>query len=241
MLNPENNNTHRYALAKGSNTGIYIACTIIGLWVTALAAALLTPVNFNPILNLLFVLLLTHLYTGLFITAHDAMHGSVSWNRRVNLFIGRLCTTLFMFNSFKVLFPKHYEHHKFAGTEKDPDYHPPNPILWYFKFLLEYVSVKQIVFAAITFNLLRLLFPVSNLLLFWIAPSFLSTLQLFVFGTYLPHRGEHAPDNKHHARSQTTNHFWAFISCYFFGYHYEHHDSPHTPWWLLYKMKEEEG
>jgi beta-carotene ketolase (CrtW type) len=31
---------------------------------------------------------------------------------------------------------------------------------------------------------------------------------------------------------------WAFVSCYFFGYHYEHHDSPATPWWLLWRVKD---
>jgi beta-carotene/zeaxanthin 4-ketolase len=27
-------------------------------------------------------------------------------------------------------------------------------------------------------------------------------------------------------------------SCYFFGYHWEHHHSPATPWWELWKVKE---
>jgi beta-carotene ketolase (CrtW type) len=27
------------------------------------------------------------------------------------------------------------------------------------------------------------------------------------------------------------------ISCYFFGYHFEHHESPQTPWWRLYQSK----
>jgi beta-carotene ketolase (CrtW type) len=27
------------------------------------------------------------------------------------------------------------------------------------------------------------------------------------------------------------------LSCYFFGYHYEHHESPQTPWWKLYQIK----
>jgi beta-carotene ketolase (CrtW type) len=86
---------------------------------------------------------------------------------------------------------------------------------------------------AILFNVLKLWLPQSNLLLFWVAPSLLSTFQLFYFGTYLPHKGEH--DNRHQSRSQKKNHVAAFFSCYFFGYHYEHHDSPGTPWWRLWK------
>ncbi len=70
-------------------------------------------------------------------------------------------------------------------------------------------------------------------------PAGLSTLQLFYFGTYLPHMGEET--NAHHSHSQSKNHLWAFISCYFFGYHFEHHDSPGTPWWRLWRVKEKQG
>ncbi|MEL7193577.1 MAG: fatty acid desaturase, partial [Bacteroidota bacterium] len=37
---------------------------------------------------------------------------------------------------------------------------------------------------------------------------------------------------------QKRNHMWAFLTCYFFGYHFEHHDSPNTPWWKLWELKE---
>jgi beta-carotene ketolase (CrtW type) len=77
----------------------------------------------------------------------------------------------------------------------------------------------------------------ENLILFWELPAVLSTLQLFYFGTYLPHRGVHDKGNIHQSRSQAKNHIWAFISCYFFGYHYEHHAYPHMPWWKLFSTK----
>jgi len=73
--------------------------------------------------------------------------------------------------------------------------------------------------------------------LFWIIPSVLATFQLFFFGTYLPHSGEHESDNRHKSSTQSKNHIWAFLSCYFFGYHYEHHEKPYVPWWQLYKEK----
>jgi beta-carotene ketolase (CrtW type) len=41
----------------------------------------------------------------------------------------------------------------------------------------------------------------------------------------------------HKARTQKKNHFWAMLSCYFFGYHREHHEDPHIAWWQLYKVK----
>ena len=100
------------------------------------------------------------------------------------------------------------------------------------------ISWQQIVLMAISFIILKLFLPVENLILIWMLPGILATLQLFYFGTYLPHRGAHRAENVHKSHSQKPNHLWAFLSCYFFGYHYEHHASPGTPWWQLYKTKE---
>lgn len=222
-----------------SSAGLWIALLIIGSW----AGSLFFLLNYYTIswispLSWLFVLIQTHLYTGLFITAHDAMHGSVHPNPRINHAVGWVASLLFAFNWYKRLFPKHHEHHRFVATAHDPDYHASNRFFpWYLSFLLQYVSIWQIVGMAVTYNLLKLIFPTANVILFWIVPSLLSTLQLFYFGTYLPHRGEHAAENQHKSRSQIKNHLWAFLSCYFFGYHWEHHQYPGTPWWKLWKKK----
>ena len=221
--------------------GIWVGFAVISLWFLVLGYLLSVDLSETGPWIYFGVLIQTHLYTGLFITAHDAMHGSVfPSNLKINHIIGRLCTTLFMFNSYKILKPKHYLHHRFAGTDRDPDYFKKsaNFFRWYFDFLKEYVSIKQIILAAITFNVLKLFIPQSNLIIFWIIPSFLSTLQLFYFGTYVPHMGEHDHDNPHNSTTLPKNHVWAFLSCYFFGYHYEHHDSPTTPWWRLWRVKE---
>ncbi len=220
------------------NRGIFIAFAIILLWLgsTYFCLAVFEWSWKNPISYLLFFLQ-THLYTGLFITAHDSMHGGVSKNKGWNEWIGRICTTLFAFNFYGNLFKKHHLHHRFVATEGDPDFHASgNFWIWYFSFAKQYVNLWQILLMAITFNLLILVFPESNVLIYWALPSVASTFQLFYFGTYLPHRGEH--DNEHFSKSQSKNHIWAFLSCYFFGYHYEHHISPNTPWWQLPKVKE---
>jgi len=219
--------------------GIWIGASIILLWALMLAFNLGTEVELISIWTILRIIVQTHLFTGLFITAHDAMHGTVApKNPKLNHAIGRIATFLFVFNSYKTLRPKHYEHHKHVGTDHDPDFHKGNPhfFLWFWDFVREYVTWWQILLAAITFNLAKLILPQENLILFWIIPSLLSLIQLFYFGTYIPHRGMH--DNKHHSSTQQKNHVWAFLTCYFFGYHYEHHDSPVTPWWRLWRMKE---
>jgi len=220
--------------------GVGIACLVILSWAVMLVVNFTVPVDWRDPLIYVRIFIQMHLFTGLFITAHDAMHGAVApGNSRLNHAIGKVCAFLFLFNSYKKMRPKHYAHHKYAGTSQDPDFHKghPNFFRWYFDFLKEYISLRQIVLAAITFNLLKLIFPEVNLILYWVLPSILSTFQLFYFGTFVPHKGEHAHNNLHHARTQSKNHVWAFLSCYFFGYHYEHHDSPMTPWWKLWKMK----
>ncbi|WP_207535397.1 fatty acid desaturase [Desertivirga arenae] len=217
-------------------TGVFIALLIITCWLVSLAFLLRTDISSTIWLVLPAILFQTHLYTGLFITAHDAMHRTVSPNRTINNSIGSLCTALYAAFPFKKLNSKHHEHHKHVHTVNDPDFYEGKFLRWYFKFIKEYISIWQVVFLAIVFNVLKLWFEEKNIFLFWVLPSLLSTLQLFYFGTWLPHHGEH--QNKHYSASQKKNHFLAFISCYFFGYHYEHHDSPGTPWWRLWKLKE---
>lgn len=182
------------------------------------------------------IILQMHLYTGLFITAHDAMHGSVSSHQAINQLIGTLAAGLFAYNSYQDLLPKHHEHHRFVATDKDPDYHEPHAFWpWYLSFITSYIRWPQMLLMGITFWVLVVFFPMTNVILFWMLPSILSTFQLFFFGTYTPHRGLHP--NKHKSGTLSKNHLWAFLSCYFFGYHYEHHDSPGTPWWRLWRMK----
>jgi len=224
-------------LSMQSKTGIFLAVIIIFLWLVSLAVAFTLPIHSFQWWIIPLMLIQTHLYTGIFITAHDAMHGTVSANKKMNAAIGWICATLFAFNFYPRLYKKHHEHHRYVATGNDPDFHTGNFLQWYFSFLKNYLTIWQLLLMAVTFNLLILFFPKINVILFWIIPSLLSTLQLFYFGTYLPHKGEFTAENKHHSSSLNKNHFLAFISCYFFGYHYEHHDSPGTPWWKLHEKK----
>lgn len=214
-----------------------MAFLIIFLWLGCTVLFMSTHLSFsNPLIYLL-TLIQMHLYTGLFITAHDAMHGTVApQNPKLNSLIGQVCTALYALFPFGNLNKKHHQHHQFVHTKEDPDYHHGNFFTWYFSFIKQYITWWQIVAMAIIYNVLKVWIAEQNLFMFWVLPSLLSTIQLFYFGTYLPHKGEH--QNKHQSKSQAKNHIWAFFSCYFFGYHYEHHDSPGTPWWKLWQQKE---
>lgn len=226
---------------KDSNKGILIACFIICVW--AISLILLTSLDtakMNAVSIGIAMVWQTFLYTGLFITAHDAMHGVVyPKNIKVNNFIGKLSLILYGFLSYKDLLKKHWLHHRYPGSDLDPDYHnvyPQNFFLWYFHFMKSYWQWTQIFGLVVSFHLVKnlLKLPIANLTLLWMIPSILSSVQLFYFGTFLPHRRlEGGYTNRHCARSIGFSVFWSFITCYHFGYHEEHHEYPHLPWWKL--------
>ena len=221
--------------------GTFIAILIILSWAAHLLYILLfQTVNPSEISFWLHLLLQSWLFTGLFITAHDSMHGTVSRNRILNYLLGFLSTMLYAGMWYPMLIKKHHAHHEWPGTEKDPDYHVGNQnfFVWWFSFMKAYLTIWQIIIMAVLFNVGLIFFTELQLIVLWIIPAFLSTFQLFYFGTFLPHRLPHTTEMlPHNARTQNRNHLWAFLSCYFFGYHSEHHASPRTPWWQLYKMK----
>jgi beta-carotene ketolase (CrtW type) len=225
--------------------GLTMAGVIIGAWLISLIFLLTVEINEIPVpVILLGIIWQTFLYTGLFITAHDAMHGTVfPKNRKANDLIGSLAVKLFALFSYQRMLKKHWEHHRHPASSKDPDFHDgihPGFIRWYSHFMMSYVTWWQILGMAITFNLFIYLCKIEtiNLVIFWIIPPLLSTFQLFYFGTYLPHRepGEPFRDD-HRARSNDYRVLWSFLSCYHFGYHWEHHEYPHIAWWRLPKIR----
>lgn len=179
------------------------------------------------------------LNVGLFIIAHDAMHGSLAPGRLgVNRGFGRVALLLYAGFWYDALLPKHMAHHRGPGTETDPDFHAGRPdrfLPWYGKFMREYFGWPQLlVLTAPVLVYLAVGVPVANLLLFWAGPALLSSVQLFYFGTYRPHRVEaQAFADDHRARSSELGWLGSLLSCYHFGYHHEHHLKPHVPWWGL--------
>lgn len=221
--------------------GILIALLVIFFWTIHLIYVLFFfNVDFSNPLFYLHIIIQGYLYTGLFITAHDAMHGTIARPKYLNTIFGWTATLLFAGLSYKKLIKNHWEHHKNPGTENDPDFYVPsqNFFRWWFAFMWRYATIMQIVIMAVAYNVLKIWVPEINLLLLWILPAFIGTFQLFYFGTYVPHKYPHEQNMQpHNARTLRKNHLWAMLSCYFFGYHYEHHAFPKTPWWKLYTKK----
>lgn len=232
-----------------TNKGLWIACTIISIW--AISLVILLSIDISKISRLwLWIagIWQMFLYTGLFITAHDAMHGVVfPKNPKINDFIGSLTLLLYGLFSYQELRNKHKLHHQYPASELDPDFHDyqhKNFFSWYFYFMKRYWSWFRLFALILIFRLLNYILhiPEDNLNFFWVIPSIASSVQLFYFGTFLPHRepvGGYT--NSHRAQSTPFPNFLSFITCYYFGYHQEHHEHLDLPWWKLseaYKMRQ---
>ena len=179
---------------------------------------------------------------GLFIVAHDAMHGSLApGRRRLEAAVGQAALAIYAGFPYRRLERAHHAHHRHAGGEGDPDFHTHDPRAfwpWYLGFMQEYFGWAQ--FCTLggvgAVYILALHAHLLNVALFWATPALLSSLQLFTFGTWLPHRHEaRGPRfaDRHNARSLEYGWLASLLACFHFGYHLEHHLAPGTPWWRL--------
>lgn len=223
--------------------GVVIAGVILAAWGGHLAWLLMAPgLPWDSPLTWLHVALQAWLCTGLFITGHDAMHGTVARQRWVNEAVGTVACFLFAGLSYRRLVVNHRAHHADPTGEHDPDFSTRSQAFlpWLGTFALRYTTLPQLGVMAAKFNVMLYLGASQpRIFAFWVLPALLGTLQLFYFGTYLPHRRPDTLDMApHHARSLPRNHLWAMLSCFFFGYHWEHHESPGTPWWRLWRLKD---
>jgi beta-carotene/zeaxanthin 4-ketolase len=236
----------QHNLKLNSLTGLLVASTIVLLWISSLIICLSTPFPEIPLLWILPIALgRTFIQTGLFIVAHDAIHASaVPGNHRLNHWIGQITVTLYALLPYRKLSLNHWQHHRRPGQLDDPDFHDgvnQNIVSWYLKFMKGYLDTRQKIILLFgmgsIFFTLQLGFQAdsSSLLTFWVLPIILSSMQLFFFGTYLPHRTirDEIHADSHQATSSNYSLFWSFLTCYHFGYHWEHHQYPSLPWYCL--------
>jgi beta-carotene ketolase (CrtW type) len=222
--------------------GLTLAAAILSAWAALqFAGARLVALDDGGLrVAPLLVLLICWLDVGLFIIAHDAMHGSLAPGRpALNRLAGRIALACYAGFAFDRLAAKHFAHHRHSGTDGDPDFHAANPrafLAWYLAFFRAYFGLRELAGMAClaAIYLLVLSGPPANMILFWALPALLSSLQLFLFGTWLPHRhqgGDFA--DRHRARSSGFGWLASLLSCFHFGYHLEHHRAPAVPWWRL--------
>ncbi len=230
--------------AADTAIGLLLAALIIGSWLTVHVVAIFV-IDWSapgmwwaaPIV----VALQCWLSVGLFIVAHDSMHGSLAPQvPALNRAIGRFCVFIYAGFSYDKLLKSHKDHHRYAGTPEDPDFDVENAgkfwPWWYVSFFRHYFGWRELAILTVAVILYALVlgprFPL--ILLFWALPALLSSVQLFYFGTYRPHRIDDLPfTDRHNARSDDFPPWLSLLTCFHFGYHHEHHDTPWVPWWRL--------
>ena len=227
---------------RQATIGVPAAALLIGAWVAVHIYGVFfhrwtsSGIAAAPVL----VALQCWLNVGLFIIAHDCMHGSLApGHPRLNRNVGRLALGLYAGFSYDRLLPKHHLHHRHSGTAGDPDFaadHPDHFWRWYFAFFRRYFGWREFATLSVLLwsYLLILEAPPLNAALLWGVPAILSSLQLFYFGTYLPHRRGAEPfADRHQARSNDYPMLLSLLTCFHFGYHHEHHTKPWLAWWQL--------
>ena len=97
------------------NIGIVFALAVMGSWICVLLYCLFKhelSIETTPFL----LLLVAHLDTGLFITAHDSIHGTVSKDfPLINRWLGKFCLLVFAGFDYDLIRDEHWRHHSHAG------------------------------------------------------------------------------------------------------------------------------
>ena len=163
---------------QSKHKGVLIALTIMSTWLCVLLLGVFDAQPFATTFwgDCAWILLTTWLYTGLFITAHEAMHNLIlPKSLPVNQIFGRVALFLYAGLSYNSLLRGHIDHHAHPSTEKDPDYWPFHQLSffrWYLRFLYEYFSWTQLVIMATIYNIGAHVIHIeeSQLLSMWVLP-----------------------------------------------------------------------
>ena len=242
MVAARNINRSKPGASWQAFVGLLLASAIFGGWLAIhLFAMFVFELSWSTLpLAVAIALLQCWLSVGLFIVSHDAMHGSlVPGGGRINGVIGGALLFLYAGFGWRKMRDAHFAHHKAPGSADDPDFsadHPTRFWPWYATFLKRYFGWQSALFVSsvVIIYWLVLNVPVEKIVLLYGAPAIASSIQLFYFGTFRPHRhGEDSFVDRHNARSDTFGSLASLASCFHFGYHHEHHLAPHVPWWGL--------
>ena len=233
-------------MSPTTRRGLLLAALILLGWLATLVLLLLLPIGqLPPALLVLAVLARTFLQTGLFIVGHDAMHRVlVPCSRRWNDGLGRLVLLLYAALPYGPCRQKHHQHHHRPGSAEDPDFHAPgrsSVLAWYGRFMGGYLRPLPLTLLVSAWAALALATSVPAVALFCVLPLLLSSLQLFLVGTYLPHRGQDQGhdacagqgEDRHRSISLALPEGLSLLACYHFGYHREHHRAPQLAWHQL--------
>ena len=226
------------------NWGLPLGLFVVASWVAVHIYSVFFYNLSSPLWQTLALIALQcWLYTGMFIVAHDTMHGSFAPKRpKINAALGTGIMFIYAGFNWKFMRTAHHAHHDNSGRDGDPDFNVNNPYQfwpWYYKFFTQYFGWKQllILFGFTLAYIFAFGASYLNTIVMWAVPAILSSIQLFYFGTYLTHRHASEFADHHNARTNSYPRWLSLLTCFHFGYHHEHHLYPHEPWWRLPSRK----
>jgi beta-carotene ketolase (CrtW type) len=247
-LTPGQSSAGQASVARAARRSQLLATLLVLGWLASLGLGLAWVMHPLPqagsgfvLIGLALVLLRSFLQTGLFIVGHDAMHrllvpGAVGLNDR----LGAMVLGLYAALPYGSCRRQHLLHHRHPGEVADPDFHRPgagSALAWYGQFMGRYLTGRQMACLLTGWGLLAWCTSIPAVLLVCTLPLLLSSLQLFLVGTYLPHRRPAGqPCGEHQApavRSLDLPEWLSLLACFHFGYHREHHLAPQLAWHQL--------
>lgn len=200
-----------------------------------------------------------------FTPAHEASHGSVSANRALNDWVGRLATVLQspvpFFRAFRYI---HMQHHKFTNDKtKDPDLYVGSgpgwllPLKWttldinyLYRYLNPSVFMKRpkserremllaLLFAAVVLTVISANGWLNYYLLLFLIPGRITAIFLAITFDFLPHypHQAQAKDQPFQCTSNRVGMEWLLTPVLLFqNYHLVHHLYPTVPFYRLLKI-----
>lgn len=227
--------------SKHERISTFLAIVVILAWIGNLYWSL--TLNTENILLIIFqAWLQSFLFVGMFVSAHDCMHGLVAPSTpKVNDAIGTIALFLFAGFRYKVLRQKHHQHHDHPTSTTDPDYTRYSHERfwpWIASFMRNYFGLREFLILHLHVGVVLWVGGMVpwKIFVFYAIPSWIASIQLFYFGTYLVHKGfQEDSNNVFKSRSNTYPTWLSLITCFHFGYHIEHHEYPFLAWWRLPK------
>ena len=178
-------------------------------------------------------------FTGLFILAHEAIHGTlVPGHPRLGHALGWLFAFAFVFMDYGTLRARHFEHHQRPGREGDPDAHPSGRFLPHFaSFIYRYLRIWQVALLVLAGNAVGQAGHTRAMLCAYVVPAIASTLIVFTVGIFLVHhprlRALGVADERHRSVGVDLGGAGSLLAILFFNTHWLHHEHPQLNWLQL--------
>jgi fatty acid desaturase len=244
------------------NLALSLAATVV-TWSSIIGAIWLCERVFHPVLYVIAVMYIANRQHSLLIQMHDGAHSRISDNRRVNEVIGELLCAWPMFFRMRSYRENHLLHHRFANTDKDPDFRPgrfPKSRKTIIGMLIadalalntlqQLGELKRLKQSADTrTTLLRVTYYAALItfltafglwkvyLLYWIVPLFTWLKVVLRLRAIADHAGVELREHPFDTRTVIPNWFdLLFIAPRHCSYHLGHHAYPSVPWFNLKKL-----